>query len=247
MQDDTLSRLVALFQILADPARLRILSAVAERPQTGRDLSQRLGLSPPTISHHVAKLTAAGLLLVTPAGTRRSYSLDTSALQAVSRDLAHPLQSTPSAAPEADSEQAKVVRDFFAGERLKQIPAQRKKRVVVLRHLLVQFDPGREYPEREVNDLLRPAHDDVATLRRELVDYGFLTRSAGVYRVAASLPPRGPTVRQEIPANEDAWLRDLIARATAHALIPGDDGHDRPCPVSNAAPPLPGTGEGVGG
>ena len=46
--------------------------------------------------------------------------------------------------------------------------------------------------------LLRPAHEDVATLRRELVDYGFMTRERGIYRVATQLPERGATVSQEV-------------------------------------------------
>lgn len=125
-------------------------------------------------------------------------------------------------APEsaADRERAKVLRDFFDGERLKQIPAQRKKRVIVLEHLLGRFEPEREYPERTVNDLLRAAHDDVATLRRELVDYGYLNRAHGIYRVAASLPARGPTVAQEVRPDEHDWLRRLVTDATRRAIKP---------------------------
>jgi len=217
MHEQTLARLVELFQALADPARLRILGAVAERPMTGRELSERLRLTPPTISHHVSRLTAAGLLHATPDGTRRSYSLAEGALREVSRELAAG-PGSEAGARHAEPERAKVLRDFFDGERLKTIPAQRKKRVIVLQHLLERFDPAKAYPEREVNDLLRRAHEDVATLRRELVDYGFVTRAGGVYRVAGSLPPRGPTVGQEISGDEDAWLRALITGATARAL-----------------------------
>jgi hypothetical protein len=110
-------------------------------------------------------------------------------------------------------ERAKVIRDFFDGDRLKQIPAQRKKRVIVLQHLMHWFDPERSYAEREVNDILRRAHEDVATLRRELVDYGYLTRAAGIYRVARSLPQRDAHIAQEMTGNEQEWLRRLL-RAT---------------------------------
>ena len=228
MDEQRIDRLAALFKALADPARLRILGAIAERPLTGRDLSERLRLTPPTISHHMARLVAAGLVRVAPDAQRRTYSLDESALRALSRaasERASPGGSTGagdersavSLSPE-DAERAKIVRDFFVDGRLKQIPAQRKKRVVVLQHLLTRFAADRSYPEREVNDLLRPAHDDVATLRRELVDYGFMTRQGGVYRVAAALPLRGPTVAQEIVGDEHAWLRNLVTAATAEAI-----------------------------
>lgn len=227
MDEDKNERLAALFKALADPARLRILGTLAEQPRTGRELAERLALTPPTISHHMARLTAAGLVKVGVVEERRAYLLDRTVLRDLSRDAGNGAERDARRAPlatgtEEDAERAKVIRDFFVGERLKQIPAQRRKRVVVLQHLLGRFAADRAYPEREVNDLLHPAHEDVATLRRELVDYGFMTRRGGVYRVAGALPARGPTVAQEIVGDEHAWLRDLVGRATARAL---DEGH----------------------
>ncbi len=228
MDEQHIDRLATLFKALADPARLRILGAIAERPMTGRELSERLDLTPPTISHHMARLTAAGLVRATPDAQRHSYALDETALRDFSRAFAgsgsavSPQGPTMAAATAEDAERAKTLRDFFVNGRLKQIPAQRKKRVVVLQHLLERFEPGRDYPEREVNDRLREVHDDVATLRRELVDYGFMTRGGAIYRVASALPPRGPTVGQEIVGDEHAWLRALVAGATARAIGASD-------------------------
>lgn len=213
IEDSRVSRLAEVFRALADPARLRILGALADRPRTGAELSALLGLTPPTISHHMAKLAEADLVSVTPDAQRRIYALNTAAL----RDLARPTRSAANeqgvAADPIEAERAKTIRDFFAGDRLKQIPAQRRKRVFVLQHLVERFDPATEYPERQVNETLKEVHEDFATLRRELVDYGFMTREANVYRVATSLPPRGPTVAQEISGNESDWLRDLLDRA----------------------------------
>ena len=75
----------------------------------------------------------------------------------------------------------KVLASFLVGERLKQIPARRKKLLVVLEKLAEGFRPGSRYPEREVNERLTRHHPDFATLRRLLVDYGFLARDHGVY------------------------------------------------------------------
>mgnify|MGYP005844016439 CR=1 FL=1 len=49
----------------------------------------------------------------------------------------------------------------------------------VLDYLAARFEPGREYTEREVNDLLRSRHtfDDWALLRRELFEQGYLNRA----------------------------------------------------------------------
>ncbi len=55
------------------------------------------------------------------------------------------------------------------------------KRLVVLDHLAQVFEPGVRYPEQEVGVLLRAFHPDHASLRRHLVDEGFLSRADGVY------------------------------------------------------------------
>jgi hypothetical protein len=146
------------------------------------------------------------LVSVTPDAQRRIYRL------ASSRG-----QSRPAARP-ADTEEVPSVDQFFAGERLISIPAQRKKRVAVLRRLMERFDPAAAYGEAEINELLRPAHEDVATLRRELVNYGFMSRERGIYRVAESLPERGKTVSQETGADETGWFASLLAGATSRAL-----------------------------
>lgn len=83
----------------------------------------------------------------------------------------------------------------------------------MLRRLMSGFEAGRVYDEREVNAILGRSHDDVATLRRELVGYGFLSRTRNTYRVASELPPRDARVAQEVPPDEHAWLAALIEAA----------------------------------
>ena len=62
---DDATRYAALFKVLADPGRLQLLSWLAEEgcePMSVSELTQRSGLSQPTVSHHLKKLTEAGLL-----------------------------------------------------------------------------------------------------------------------------------------------------------------------------------------
>ncbi len=88
----------------------------------------------------------------------------------------------PAAEPlSGDPAQDAVLRSFLREGRLVSIPAQRGKRRVVLEHLVLVFEPGVRYPEREVNALLAAWHPDVAALRRYLVDEGLLSREAGLY------------------------------------------------------------------
>lgn len=210
-------RLVLLFRALGDATRLRLLGLIAEHAHTGSELAAAVAVGAPTVSHHLDKLVRAGLVKVERHGQSRIYSLDQEMLLALAQlargtvDRPGQLLGGDEVANAGEQERAKVLRDFFEGERLKQIPAQRKKRVVVLQYLLERFDPDRDYTEREVSESLKEVHPDFATLRRELVDYGYMTRAGGVYRVARELPARSVQVNQEITGNELDWLRRLLA------------------------------------
>lgn len=81
-------------------------------------------------------------------------------------------------------ERDKIERSFFKDGRLTELPAQRKKRIVVLERLVQAFELERDYNELEVNGVLKQFHPDVATLRREFIDTKMMTRAAGVYRRA---------------------------------------------------------------
>lgn len=114
----------------------------------------------------------------------------------------------------ADPAADKAVRSFVDEDRLRSIPTKRRARAAVLMHLLLRFERGRDYPEPEVNEILRTAHADISTLRRELVDYRWLRRADGIYRVADEVPERSANELQEVPADEAARL----ARVPVHRL-----------------------------
>ena len=81
----------------------------------------------------------------------------------------------------ADDYERKVFQAFVEDGRLKAIPAKRKKREVLLRHMVQAFEPQRVYREAEVNAVLAGFHEDVATLRRELVEMRLLVRYRSEY------------------------------------------------------------------
>ena len=63
--EDEATELAAAFKVLADPARLRLLSLIANAPGgegCACDLIGPLGRSQPTVSHHLSVLTDAGLV-----------------------------------------------------------------------------------------------------------------------------------------------------------------------------------------
>jgi hypothetical protein len=84
--------------------------------------------------------------------------------------------------PDAEFE-ARVVRSFVRGGRLTTIPAQPKKRLAIAHYLTrTCFERGTVYAERQVNERLAEFNEDVATLRREIVEAGLMTREEGEYR-----------------------------------------------------------------
>lgn len=60
---------------------------------------------------------------------------------------------------------------------LKIIPGQSKKLLPILDYVSGGFEKGAKYNEKEVNDKLRVYSADTSSLRRYLVDYGYLQRS----------------------------------------------------------------------
>lgn len=81
-----------------------------------------------------------------------------------------------------DPEAERVLRAFLAPDgSLHTIPTKHRKRLVVLDHIAQSFEPGRVYPEAEVDQILWRFHPDHAALRRYLVENDFLTREDGHY------------------------------------------------------------------
>jgi ArsR family transcriptional regulator, arsenate/arsenite/antimonite-responsive transcriptional repressor len=88
-------RLAAVLKVLADPARLRLLSLIAAHPGGEAcvcELTEPLGLSQPTVSHHLKVLTTAGLLEREQRGVWAYFRMATDGLRAVRDALAEPVR-----------------------------------------------------------------------------------------------------------------------------------------------------------
>jgi ArsR family transcriptional regulator len=82
----------AKFKALADPVRLRLFSKIASHPGGEACVCdiQDVGVSQPTVSHHLKKLREAGLLSSERRGTWVYYRVEPVALAAMSRLLSLP-------------------------------------------------------------------------------------------------------------------------------------------------------------
>jgi hypothetical protein len=169
------------FKALGHPVRLLILNLVQARPRHGEELALILMLNQATISHHLGLLLNAGLLTSQKDQYYQTYSLAPSLLQKTLNEMVFVPQSDLPERVEADAFRKKVLATFFRHGRLTAIPAQLKKQQVILEKIVESFEPGKRYTEREVNVILLDFHDDVATLRRGLVENGLMKRAEGIY------------------------------------------------------------------
>lgn len=59
---------------------------------------------------------------------------------------------------------------------LKNFPSKEKRKIIILREIMKNFSQGKEYREVELNRILKRIYEDNATIRRALIEYGFLER-----------------------------------------------------------------------
>jgi ArsR family transcriptional regulator, arsenate/arsenite/antimonite-responsive transcriptional repressor len=82
LDDDGADRLAGALRVIADPARLRLVSIVASSGESCVcDLTDVLGLSQPTVSYHLRVLTDAGVLRREKRGRWAYYSVDPEPLE----------------------------------------------------------------------------------------------------------------------------------------------------------------------
>ncbi|HEX4207724.1 MAG TPA: metalloregulator ArsR/SmtB family transcription factor [Ktedonobacteraceae bacterium] len=184
MSQDDFQSLLQFFRALADENRLKLLGILAQQERSVEELAVLLHLKAPTISHHLAKLKELDLVGMRSDGNTHYYWLNTETLRQSNKILLTPERMASFADDiEGDAWEHKVLRDFFDGTRLKEIPASRKKRSVILKWLASQFEYGTRYTEVQVNEVLQRYHPDSALLRRELISAreGFMQREHAMY------------------------------------------------------------------
>jgi hypothetical protein len=142
-----------------------------------------LHLRPSTVSHHLSKLSEAGLVSGRTESYYNIYELESETLRGIAQSLLSN-EALPAVAAMVDTNayNRKVLDDFLLPDgSLKSIPAQRKKLEAVLLHINRDIEPGVRYTEKQINEILSHYHQDTATLRRELIGYRILSRAGGEY------------------------------------------------------------------
>jgi DNA-binding transcriptional ArsR family regulator len=183
MAPNNLHTLLDFFKALSSETRLKLVGILAMRDCSVEELAALLHLKEPTISHHLAKLKSLDLVNSIAEGNTHIYHLNSDRLQDLSKAILKPeqLEALTQDVEPSDWE-TKVLKSFLEGDRIVDIPASRKKRLVLLKWLVRKFQSDRNYPEKELNEILKRHYSDSATLRREFVGYHLMTRDRGIYR-----------------------------------------------------------------
>ena len=80
-----------------------------------------------------------------------------------------------------DEYRQKVIDTFFEYGRLRSIPVQLKKKRICYEVIADQFVPGKEYSEKELDEIIEAVHEDYCTIRRDMISEGILKRDGGRY------------------------------------------------------------------
>jgi hypothetical protein len=75
-----------------------------------------------------------------------------------------------------EAEREKILSKYFVGDKLREFPIKQKRKLVVLDRIAKAFESGPRYTEKQVNETILEFYGDYATIRRYLVEYGFIDR-----------------------------------------------------------------------
>jgi DNA-binding transcriptional ArsR family regulator len=185
-----IEKIVNYHKALADPTRIRILILLSKGELSGQVLAEKLQLSPPTVTHHAMKLREAALLHERREKNTIFFSLNEYFLRQNAQSIVELIfNHKPALEEEHDLEKNQklklsVLTNFFTKEgKLKHPPAQFKKKLIAIEHIVSGLEMGKKYTENEINTYIKEFHDDYATIRREFIMYQYMYRENEIYEM----------------------------------------------------------------
>lgn len=176
MNDDT-QALITFFKTLVDTDRLQIAGLLARQPLSAEQLAAQLDLKPAALARHLEKLIEAGLVQFEMKAKTVRYKLHLATARQLAARLT-PRSPAPVVSEEvADFDRQVLTHYLSADGAIKELPAQDKKLLALLRYVAEHIEQGQRFTEKEINVRLIRFHTDVAALRRYLVDYGLMRRT----------------------------------------------------------------------
>ncbi|GGI16405.1 DUF2087 domain-containing protein [Gottfriedia solisilvae] len=181
-----LNKIVEFHKALGDLNRVRIIALLQQGQLSGQEIAGKLGLKPPTITHHISKLREVGLIKERRDKNTIYFSINLKILEMSAKSImtVGTGGNTNMEMSVTEEERSAIINNFFTKDgKLKIYPAQRKKKLVVLAHMIKGLEFGRVYQEKEINEYLKQYHEDYATLRRELIMCQYMYRENSLYEL----------------------------------------------------------------
>jgi len=183
-----------LFKCLADASRLLILRSLGREDMYVEQLAERLGLSSATVSSHLKKLEDVGVVQSRKEQYYSVYSLCSGMLSHNILDLIRRGEHDVVGDARELDYRKKILSTFMRDGRITKMPAQLKKKLILIEEIGRSFEKGVPYSEKEVNHKIIEFYDDFCMVRRFFVDYGLFSREQDVYfkrvdRIAALQMP----------------------------------------------------------
>ncbi|WP_028596551.1 metalloregulator ArsR/SmtB family transcription factor [Paenibacillus assamensis] len=182
-----LDKIVSYHKALADPTRIKMLILLADGELNGQVLAEKLSVTPATITHHAAKLRETSLINERRDKNTIYFSLNDYFIKNNANATVQLIYRSVKEGENMMDEKhilvkQSVIRNFFTTDgKLKSLPSQLKKKLIVLENIVAKLEYGRKYSEKEINDFIKQFHDDFATIRREFIMHQFMFRENEIY------------------------------------------------------------------
>lgn len=170
-----------LFKCLSDASRLQILTSLSKEDMYVERLAERLNLSSATISNHLKKLEEIGAVV---SQREQYYNIYSLCPEVFSHRIIDLVKSNDESSLEDERDAAyrqKILSTFMVNGKIARMPAQLKKKLILIEEIGQAFEMERAYTEKEMNLTIANYYDDFCMVRRYFVDYGLFSREDGVY------------------------------------------------------------------
>jgi ArsR family transcriptional regulator, arsenate/arsenite/antimonite-responsive transcriptional repressor len=171
-----------VFKALADQSRLMIVKSLIEKPQYLEELAERLNLAVSTVSFHLKKLEAVGLVRKEKQQYYTIFYLKKELFKKTLEEfMSFEIDEKQEQKKRITAYKEKVLKAFMRDGKIIQIPAQKQKRWIVLEQVLNEFEFNKEYSEKEVNEIIQKFNEDHCMIRRSFVEERVMNRENSIY------------------------------------------------------------------
>ena len=189
--------LTKIFEAVLDSDRLSLISHLSQEELSLSELAAHSNMGQKEVHRHLEVLANANLVNVHDRNGKQVYRFNPKHLEEIKRQqFARSKNETNFDEFGFSKEKRKILTDYTDQDgSLKMIPTKSKKIIAVLDYLILSFEKGIEYSEIQVSEILERYYPDPTTLRRYLIDYGYLGRSKNGSRYWV-IDPQEPETRK---------------------------------------------------